>query len=268
MVSQSIDPTEKTAQLPYSLSHTHTWIAGLPASSPPGFLAALQSLKIARSSDSFISSREGGLTMSGKQMSGMKGWINKSFRLDFTTFAVGEPIWRAALSYHSYLGKIDRILNHWVLCIFPYLYIYVYLIPQGSCAVRKNLEVSFRTSAAVFLLQTDVCSGSALWQLQTQEMCFESGSLSHGKHTVSSVSNNTTKCIHGACAWYSSNAITATSTFHVMFRMPRDKSQIYARVCNSHDEMESYQWPNKSGFILCKGGPTYGGGHFVITWSA
>ncbi len=91
---------------------------------------------------------------------------------------------------------------------------------------RLLLEVSFRTPEAVFLLQTDVCSGFVLWQLQTQEMCFESWSLSHWKHTVSSVSNNPTKCIHEATEEHLRDTAVMQShphslnTFHVMFRTP------------------------------------------------
>lgn len=139
------------------------------------------------------------------------------------------------------------------------------------CGAKKSRSVLPNLSGSV--LTPDWCvqwicsltasnAGDVLWVWKFEPREAHSLLRQHQHNKVHSWSRG------GACAWYSSNAITATSTFHVMFRMPRDKSQIYARVCNSHDEMESYQWPNKSGFILCKGGPTYGGGHFVITWSA
>ncbi len=108
-------------------------------------------------------------------------------------------------------------------------------------------------------------AGDVLWVLKIEPR--EAHSLLHQQQP-----NKVYSWSHGgAFAWYSSNAITSAFTEHI----PRDvqdttcdKSQICTRVCNSHDEMESYQWPYKSSFILCKGGPTYGGCHFVIAWSA
>jgi len=52
--------------------------------------------------------------MTGKRMSGMKEWINKSFRLDFSTFApvlsgradLTLHFKQSALSYQSYSKKI------------------------------------------------------------------------------------------------------------------------------------------------------------------
>lgn len=78
--------------------------------------------------------------MSEKRMSGMKEWINKSFRLDFTTFTPvlsGRPdlmlhFKQAALSYHSYSMKIEYC------ALESYAYIYVYPTPQQSSEVQKK----------------------------------------------------------------------------------------------------------------------------------
>lgn len=75
--------------------------------------------------------------MRGKRMSGMKEWINKSFRLDFTTFAPvlsGRPdlmlhFKQAALSYRSYSTKIEYC------ALESYAYIYVCRRPQRSSEV-------------------------------------------------------------------------------------------------------------------------------------